>query len=72
MKKVARTLEPLARAVPELDEAAATLERLADEAREVAFGLRDLSENWDDDPARLEDIESRLALYRRLATRFHS
>jgi DNA repair protein RecN (Recombination protein N) len=71
LKKVARTLEPLARAVPELDEAAATLERLADEAREVAFGLRDLSENWDDDPARLEDIESRLALYRRLATRFH-
>ena len=30
-----------------------------------------LAEGWDDDPARLEDIETRLALYRRLATRFH-
>jgi DNA repair protein RecN (Recombination protein N) len=71
LKRVARTLEPLARAVPELAEASATLERLADEAREVAFGLRDLSENWDNDPSRLEDVEARLALYRRLAARFH-
>ena len=71
LKRVARTLEPLARAVPELAEASATLERLAEEAREVAFGLRDLSENWDNDPSRLEDVEARLALYRRLAVRFH-
>ena len=69
-KRVARTLDPLARAVPELAEAAATLERLADETREVAFSLRDLGQGWDDDPARLEDIEARLALYRRLAARF--
>ncbi len=71
LKRVARALEPLARAVPELAEAASTLERLADEAREVAFGLRDLGQGWDDDPARLEDVEARLALYRRLAARFH-
>jgi DNA repair protein RecN (Recombination protein N) len=71
LKRVARTLEPLSRAVPELAEASATLERLADEAREVAFGLRDLSANWDDDPSRLEDIETRLAQYRRLSARFH-
>jgi DNA repair protein RecN (Recombination protein N) len=43
LKRVARALEPLSRAVPELAEASATLERLADEAREVAFGLRDLT-----------------------------
>jgi DNA repair protein RecN (Recombination protein N) len=71
LKRVARALDPLAGAVPELAEAAATLERLADETREVAFSLRDLGKGWDDDPARLEDIEARLALYRRLAARFH-
>ena len=42
LKRVARTLEPLAEAAPEMAEAAMTLERLADEAREVAFGLRSL------------------------------
>jgi DNA repair protein RecN (Recombination protein N) len=71
LKRVARTLEPLARALPELAEAAAALERLADETKEVAFSLRDLGETSDDDPSRLEDIEARLALYRRLAARFH-
>ena len=71
LARVARTLEPLARNVPELAEAAATLERLAEETREVAFTLRDLGQNWDDDPKRLDEMESRLALYRRLATRFH-
>ncbi len=71
LTRVARTLEPLARSVPELADAAATLERLAGETREVAYALRDLGRNWDDDPQRLEDLESRLALYRRLASRFH-
>jgi DNA repair protein RecN (Recombination protein N) len=70
LTRVARALDPLARAMPELAEAAATLERLADETREVAFSLRELGRDWDDDPARLEDIEGRLALYRRLAARF--
>ncbi|QEH34171.1 DNA repair protein RecN [Aquisphaera giovannonii] len=71
LKRVARGLEPLARSVPELAEAAGTLERLADEVREVAYCLRDLGQGWDDDPARLEDVETRLATYRRLSTRFH-
>ena len=69
--KVARTLQPLTAAVPELAEATAMLERLADEAREVAFSLRDMGQRWNDDPARLEDLEARMALYRRLAARFH-
>jgi DNA repair protein RecN (Recombination protein N) len=67
---VARALEPLGGTAQELGEAAATLERLADETREVAFSLRDLGRDWDQDPARLEEIEARLALYRRLAARF--
>jgi DNA repair protein RecN (Recombination protein N) len=70
LTRVARALDPLARAAPELSEAAATLERLADETREIAFSLRDLGQGWDDDPARLEEIEARMALYRRLAARF--
>ena len=37
----------------------------------MAFSLRDLGQGWDDDPARLEDVEARMALYRRLAARFH-
>ena len=71
LKRVARMLEPLAANVPELADAAATLERLADETREVAYALRDLGRNWDDDPDRLEELEARLALYRKLSGRFH-
>jgi DNA repair protein RecN (Recombination protein N) len=71
LTRLARMLEPITVAAPELAEAASTLERLADEAREVAFNLRDLEQGWDDDPARLEDLEARMALYRRLAARFH-
>ncbi len=71
LKRVARNLEPLAAAAPELADAAASLARLAGETREVAYTLRDLGEQWEDDPRRLEEIETRLALYRRLAGRFH-
>lgn len=71
LAKVARTLEPLSRNVPELADAAVILERLAEETREVAFTLRDLGQNWDDDPKRLDEMEARLALLRRLSTRFH-
>jgi DNA repair protein RecN (Recombination protein N) len=71
LKRVARTLEPLAQTASELAEAAVTLERLAEEAREVAFSLRDLGQGWGDDPSRLDDIEARLAVYRRLSARFH-
>jgi DNA repair protein RecN (Recombination protein N) len=72
LSRVKRSIEPLKSAAPELAEAAATLERLADETREVAFSLRDLGRGFDDDPARLEEIEARLALYRKLAARFHT
>ena len=35
-----------------------------------AFSLRDLGQSWDDDPARLEDLEARMALYRRLVAAY--
>jgi DNA repair protein RecN (Recombination protein N) len=68
--KVARRLEPLAESVPELGEAATTLGRLADEVREIAYSLRDLVDSTGDDPGRLDQIEARLALYRKLSQRF--
>jgi DNA repair protein RecN (Recombination protein N) len=71
LESVARSLAPLAKVVPELAGAAETLGRLADETREVARGLRDLGDRPDDDPGRIEEVEARLAVYRRLATRFH-
>jgi DNA repair protein RecN (Recombination protein N) len=70
LETVARSLAPMAASVPQFAEAAETLERLADEAREVAYNLRNLARSWDDDPDRLEEVEARLAHYRRLAARF--
>lgn len=70
LEKVARSLAPLVEAVPEFAAAHDDLERLADEAREVAYALRRLGQGWGDDPDRLEEVEARLALYRRLAARY--
>ena len=71
LERVARLLAPLVDSAPELAQAALDLDRLADEAREIAYTLRDLGRNSDDDPERLDEVEARLAVYRRLATRFH-
>ena len=70
LETVARKLGPLADAVPEFADASSDLLRIADEAREVAYALRRLAQGWEDDPARLDEVEARLALYRRLASRF--
>jgi len=70
LERVARLLQPLGESVPELADAAADLERLADEVREVAYSLRSLGREVEADPDRLEEIEARLAAYRRLAARF--
>ncbi len=70
LEKVARGLAPLADAVPEFADAAADLGRLADEAREIAYALRRFGQDVDDDPDRLDEVEARLATYRRLASRF--
>jgi DNA repair protein RecN (Recombination protein N) len=69
LETVARKLTPLADAVPEFASAAAELSRLADEVREVAYSLRSFARDNDDDPARLEAVEARLASYRALAVR---
>lgn len=70
LDRVARRIEPLSATVPELADPASDLERLAEEVREVARTLRSFSLDWGNNPARLEEVEARLALYRRLAGRF--
>ncbi len=70
LETVARKLLPLADSVPVLADAAADLERIADEVREVAYSLRQLGRDSREDPGRLEEVETRLALYRRLSSRF--
>ncbi len=72
LASVAQSLTPLADSVPHFNDAAETLERLAEEAREVAYNLRSFSQTLDDDPDRLEEVETRLAHYRRLAVRFRA
>jgi len=68
--RVQRRLEAIADAAPEAAEAAQALDRIAEETKEIAFSLRDLIDRSGDDPNRLEEIEARLALYRKLAQRF--
>ena len=68
--RLARRLEPLGRSLPGLADAASTLERLADEVRDVAYGLRSVGEAPEEDAGRIDEIEERLAVYRRLSTRF--
>ncbi len=72
LEKVARRLDGVANAAPELKTAAGDLSRIASETRDVAYSLRSLSQSWQSDPARLDEVEHRLALYRRLASRFRS
>ena len=71
LAQLAHRLAPLAEDAPELAEAVSSLERMAEEASEIARSLRQFNRGWEDDPERLEEIEDRLAHYRRLAGRFH-
>ena len=71
LAQLAHRLEPLSEAAPELSDAVSALERMAEEASEIARTLRQFNQDWDDDPRRLAEVEERLAQYRRLAARFH-
>ena len=70
LERVAKNLAPLASALPEFASARAELDRIAEDAREVAYTLRALARTSAGDPRRLDAIETRLALYRKLGTRF--
>lgn len=68
--RVARRLRSLIDPEAELARAADDLDRLAEEVRDVAHLLRDFERGDDLDPSKIEEIEARLALYRRLSGRF--
>ena len=70
LERVSKQLAPLASDLPEFETARAELERIAEDSREVAYTLRALARTATGDPRRLDAIESRLALYRKLGTRF--
>lgn len=70
LERVARRLAPLGDSVESLGAAAIELERLAEETREIARSIRCDGRDVEDDPGRLEEVETRLALYRRLSSRF--
>jgi DNA repair protein RecN (Recombination protein N) len=55
---------------PALAETAQGLQRLANEARELASTFRGLLQTWQADPARREEVEERFQLLRRLETKY--
>ncbi|GIW89044.1 MAG: DNA repair protein RecN [Isosphaeraceae bacterium] len=70
LEKVARRISAVGEGDAELTAVVQELERMAEQARELARQLRRYAGDVDDDPERLEEIESRLALYRKLAGRY--
>jgi DNA repair protein RecN (Recombination protein N) len=55
---------------PALADVVRRLEGLGAETQDLARTLRELSQHWEADPARLEEVEERLRLLRRLETKY--
>jgi DNA repair protein RecN (Recombination protein N) len=55
---------------PALSDVVRRLEGLRSDAQDVAETLRGLAQHWEADPARLEEVEDRLQLLRRLETKY--
>ena len=70
LERVSKQLAPLASSIPEFELAKGVLDRIAEDSREVAYTLRSLARTARVDPRRLDLIEARLALYRKLSARF--
>jgi DNA repair protein RecN (Recombination protein N) len=68
--KLAREAEKWGAVDPQLAEVARRLEALASETQDVAETLRDLSQTWQADPQRLEEVEERVQLLRRLEAKY--
>jgi DNA repair protein RecN (Recombination protein N) len=56
---------------PKLAEVAARLENLVPEVQDLAETFRDLGDRFEADPQRLDEIEKRLTLIRRLESKYH-
>jgi len=68
--KLAREADALAPLDPALAEANQRLDSLSTEIQDLAETLRTLAPRWEADPARLEEVEERLRLLRRLETKY--
>jgi DNA repair protein RecN (Recombination protein N) len=68
--KVQREAEGWVGLDPALADVARRLEGLGAETQDLARTLRELSQRWEADPARLEEVEERLRLLRRLETKY--
>ncbi len=55
---------------PELADVDRRLDALAAEVKDLAHTLRDLGQRWEADPERLEEVENRLQLLRRLEVKY--
>src|SRR5262249_51013264 len=55
---------------PALTDIATRLEGLVSEVQDVAQALRELQERWEVDPARLDEVEKRIGLLRRLEKKY--
>jgi DNA repair protein RecN (Recombination protein N) len=65
-----KTLDDLARLVPEAEEWREEARRLAAGIQDLGATLRNLAERVDADPARLEWLDQRLAMYQRLKKKY--
>lgn len=68
--KIRREAESWTRLDPQLEDVVRRLEELHDGIEEVASALRDFDQRWEADPARLDEVERRLTLLRRLETKY--
>jgi DNA repair protein RecN (Recombination protein N) len=68
--KLSREGQAWAEFDPALAEAVARLDAVATEVRDIAEALQGLGEGYEADPARLEEVEQRLGLLRRLETKY--
>jgi DNA repair protein RecN (Recombination protein N) len=68
--KIQREAESWARLDPELEEVVRRLEALQSDIQDVAHTLRHLDQRWEADPERLDEVERRIQLLRRLETKY--
>lgn len=68
--KLQREAQNWAAVDPGLAEVVGRLENLRTESQDLAETLRSLSQRWEADPARREEVEERLQLLRRLETKY--
>ncbi len=70
LSKLQREAEGWCRLDSRLEEVVQRLGSLGSEIKDLAHTLRDLGQRWEADPQRLEEVESRLQLLRRLESKY--